>query len=90
VGLDVIRIERAKPTDDAPTTGGGDFAGRVEVGKYINDRVYVSYAHRFGATERQNANEAHAEYRLSPHWLAETVFGDAGVGGVDAFWVYRY
>ena len=89
VGLDVIRIERTKPTE-AGTTTGGDFAGRVEVGKYINDRVYVSYAHRFGATERQNANEAHAEYRLSPHWLAETVFGDAGVGGVDAFWIYRY
>jgi autotransporter translocation and assembly factor TamB len=90
VGLDVIRIERAKPSDDAATTAAGDFAGRVEVGKYVNDRVYVSYAHRFGATERQNANEAHAEYRISAHWLAETVFGDAGVGGVDAFWIYRY
>ena len=44
----------------------------------------------FGAPETQNANEAHVEYWMTRRWMLETVFGDAGVGGVDALWVFRY
>jgi translocation and assembly module TamB len=60
------------------------------VGKYISDRVYLSYAHVFGANEFSNQNEAHVEYRLTRRWMVESIFGDAGVGGVDALWTYRY
>jgi len=63
---------------------------RVEVGKYISDRVYLSYAHVFAAPDGANQNEAHVEYRLTRRWMVESVFGDAGVGGVDALWTYRY
>ena len=89
VGLDVLRIENVKQVngDDVPT---GDTDTRVEVGKYISDRVYLSYAHVFGANEYTNENEAHVEYRLTRRWMIESVFGDAGVGGVDALWTFRY
>ena len=46
--------------------------------------------HVFGANQHQNSNEADVEYRLIRRWLLQTAFGDAGVGGVDVFWTYRY
>ena len=89
LGLDVLRVETVKEeTKEAATPGDSDT--RIEVGKYISDRVYLSYAHLFGGSETQNRNEAHVEYRITRRWLLETVFGDAGVGGVDALWTYRY
>jgi len=90
LGLDVFKVEKTAPPADQPNAQPGLLAERVEVGKYVSERVYVSYAHVFGATETQNSNEAQAEYHISPRWLAQTVFGDAGVGGFDAFWTYRY
>ena len=60
------------------------------MGKYVSDRIYLSYAHIFGCTESANQNEAHVEYRLTRRWMVETVFGDAGMGGVDALWTFRY
>ena len=44
----------------------------------------------FAAPEGSNQNEAHVEYRLTRRWMLESLFGDAGVGGVDALWTYRY
>ncbi len=89
LGLDILRVEAVK---DKSTDAGGNGATetRVEIGKYISERVYLSYGHVFGATENQNKNEAHVEYRMTRRWLVETVFGDAGVGGADAMWSYRY
>lgn len=75
-------------TTDGQATGETDT--RIEVGKYISERIYLSYAHVFGASENQNRNEAHVEYRLTRRWMVETIFGDAGVGGVDALWSYKY
>ncbi|HEY2899140.1 MAG TPA: translocation/assembly module TamB domain-containing protein [Polyangia bacterium] len=63
---------------------------RIELGKYVSDRFYLSYAHVFGAAETENQNEAHVEYRLTRRWMLETIFGAAGVGGVDALWTVRY
>jgi autotransporter translocation and assembly factor TamB len=89
LGLDVLRVESVKDkSEEGMATGEADT--RIEVGKYISERVYLSYAHVFGGTESQNRNEAHVEYRVTRRWLVETVFGDAGVGGVDALWTYRY
>lgn len=89
IGLDVVRVENVKETTpEGQATGSTDT--RIEVGKYIGSRVYLSYAHVFGAAIGQNLNQAQVEYRASRRWLVETVFGDAGVGGVDALWTYRY
>jgi autotransporter translocation and assembly factor TamB len=89
LGLDVLRVEKVdQKTAEGQATGDTDT--RVEVGKYISERIYLSYAHVFGAAENQNRNEAHVEYRVTRRWMVETIFGDAGVGGVDALWTYKY
>jgi translocation and assembly module TamB len=89
LGLDVVRVENVQQvtTQGRPT---GQTDTRVEVGKYVTERIFVSYAHVFGAPENANTNEAHLEYRLSHSWMLETIFGDAGVGSLDALWTYRY
>lgn len=89
VGLDVLRVESVDQVDKEGTST-GDTDTRIEVGKYVSERIYLSYAHVFGANEYTNQNEAHVEYRLTRRWMVESVFGDAGVGGVDALWTYRY
>ena len=43
----------------------------------------------FGAPENANQNEAHVEYRMTRRLMMETVFGDAGQGGLDTLWTYR-
>jgi autotransporter translocation and assembly factor TamB len=88
LGLDVLRVEK----QDVKTPSGqatGDTDTRVEVGKYVTERIYLSYAHIFGAPVNANQNEAHVEYRMTRRWMLETIFGDAGQGGVDALWTYR-
>jgi autotransporter translocation and assembly factor TamB len=89
LGLDVLRVENQE-IQNGQGEATGDKDTRVEVGKYITDRVYLSYAHIFGAPENSNQNEAHVEYRITRRWMLETVFGDAGQGGVDALWIHRY
>jgi translocation and assembly module TamB len=88
IGLDVLRVQNVQQTNaqGQPT---GDTDTRVEVGKYITDRIFLSYAHVFGAPENANSNEAHLEYFLTHRWVIETVFGDAGVGSIDALWTWR-
>jgi translocation and assembly module TamB len=89
LGLDVLRVENVDLLSaQGQPLGGTDT--RVEVGKYVSDRIYVSYAHVFGANETQNTNEARMEYRITTRWMIETIFGDAGVGSVDAVWTRRY
>jgi autotransporter translocation and assembly factor TamB len=88
LGVDVLRVQSAPPPAEAAAAGTP--GTRLEVGKYISSRVYLSYAHVFGASVEQNANEASVEYRISRRWILETIFGDAGVGSVDALWTYRY
>jgi autotransporter translocation and assembly factor TamB len=89
LGLDVLRVEkRDVVSQEGRATGSTDT--RVEVGKYVTERIYLSYAHVFGAPATANQNEARVEYRMTRRWMLETVFGDAGQGGVDALWAYRF
>ncbi len=89
LGLDVVRIANVQQrTTEGQITGQTDT--RVEIGRYVGDRIYLSYAHVFGAGDTQNSNEAQIEYRLTSRWIIETVLGDSGVGGVDALWTHRY
>ena len=78
-------------------TGSDGYTGlaqtRVEVGKFITDKLYVSYVHQFGGSSPSsvsNSNEAHVEYRFRPEYEVDTTFGDAGTGGVDVYWTHRY
>jgi hypothetical protein len=99
--IDVLRVQRVSqaqlqgqgttpvPGSLTPAQAGG-FATKVEVGTNVTDRIYVGYVHVFGVTEYGNTNEAHVLYRLGRHWVLETVYGDAGIGGLDVLWTTRY
>ena len=88
LGLDVLRVGGQQPQSE--TGAQGDTDTRVEVGKYLSPRVYLSFVHVFGSSQNENNNEAHVEYRMTRRWMMETAFGDAGVGGIDFLWTYRY
>ena len=65
----------------------------LEVGRFVSDRVYVQYSHRYGSRigrSAANADEASAEYRLGRGFEVDTTFGDAGVGGVYLFWTAKH
>jgi autotransporter translocation and assembly factor TamB len=87
--LDVLRVggQAQRGVYGEPT---GRTDTRVEMGKYISDRIYVSYVHLFGASEVENQNEARVEYRFARRWILESAFGDAGAGGLDILWSKRY
>ncbi len=86
--IDVIKVD----TGDDGYTGLG--STRLEVGKYLTEKIYVSYVHQFGgnlnALRKANSNEADLEYRFKRHYEVATRFGDAGVGAVDFYWTYRF
>jgi autotransporter translocation and assembly factor TamB len=82
--IDVIRIDQ----NDASSG-----TSRLEVGKYLTDKIYLSYVHQFGAPtgiHPVNANEAQVQYRFRRHYQLETRFGDAGVGAINFYWSLRY
>jgi autotransporter translocation and assembly factor TamB len=89
LGLDVMRVEGQEVKNEKGEAT-GDTDTRVEVGKYVTERIYLSYAHVFGAPDNANQNEAHVEYRMTRRLMMETVFGDAGQGGLDTLWTYRF
>ena len=89
LGLDVMRVEGQEVKNEKGEAT-GDTDTRVEVGKYVTERIYLSYAHVFGAPDNANQNEAHVEYRMTRRLVMETVFGDAGQGGLDTLWTYRF
>lgn len=81
--LDVLSIE----------AGESGLAGtRLEVGKYLTDKIYVGYTARVGATaqDRENANAVRFEYQFSPQWSLEANYGDARAGGLDLIWSKDY
>jgi len=85
--LDVLTIE----------SGDEGLAGaRLEVGKYLTDKLYLGYSGRLGTpqnqstTRRENANSVRLEYQFGPRWGVEAQYGDAQVGGADFIWSNEY
>src|SRR5262249_10180783 len=99
IGLDVFKFGLATPESRrsanpaavaAQNAYDSGMQTRVEVGKYIGKRMYLSYERIFGAQAGTNSNEARLEYHVTPRLTLQSLFGDAGVGGLDLFWTYRY
>jgi len=51
IGLDIIKVDLDQ-VQSTPSTSSTQ--ARVEVGKYLTDRIYLSYDHVFGSVEGQN------------------------------------
>jgi translocation and assembly module TamB len=85
--IDVIKLDVGSQ-DYTPFS-----TARLEIGKFLTDSIYVSYAHRFGSqvTLRPvNENEGSLEYRFLRRYTLQTIFGDEAVGSIDLFWSKRY
>ncbi len=84
--LDVFSIE----------AGESGLAGtRLEVGKYLTDKIYVGYTGRVGTPStqtqtRENTNAVRFEYQFTPQWSLEANYGDARSGGLDLIWSKDY
>ena len=87
VGLDVARLNIKEQEDEDAEV---PLQAQAEVGKYLTREIYVGYRRIFGATDDENKNEGLLDYTFLPRWLLSLYFGDAGVGGVDVFWTFRY
>jgi autotransporter translocation and assembly factor TamB len=77
VPVDVLRLE-------AGDKGLG--SGRISVGKYITERLFVSYSYKFGNEEEEAENVAKIEYRFAPRWKLETQYSDQQTGEFNIFW----
>ncbi len=62
----------------------------VTVGKQITRQLYVETVYHHNAPQGQNRMQGNVQYRLTPSWKLDTVFGDAGEGGIGAFWATRF
>jgi autotransporter translocation and assembly factor TamB len=86
--IDVIKV------DTGETGPSGALSTRLEVGKYLTDSVYISYAHQFGfiqiGTRRLSANVGELRYRFRRSYALDLVVGDAPAGKMDLFWARRY
>jgi translocation and assembly module TamB len=70
------------------TEGGGDELSYVTVGKWINEKLFVAYQHRFNQTDpNANLNEATFQHFLARDWMWEGVAGDRGTASVDLLWM---
>jgi translocation and assembly module TamB len=80
--LDVLSIEPGKDLEGA----------KLEAGTYFGDDLYVAYVGRLGADPflRENKNELHLEYQLSPRWSFEGTYGDQRRGSADLLWTKNY
>lgn len=87
--IDVIKVDVGG--------GGGGPVGvgqtRIEVGKFITPKLYLSYVHQFGqpsVLQPRNSNQATVEWRFAPRWQLEVTYGDANVGAADVFFRLRF
>jgi translocation and assembly module TamB len=86
--IDVLKVEVGPQGGPASTVG-----SRIEVGKYVTTDVYVSYVHQTGqpnALYPINNNQVNIEWRFARRFEIDVLYGDAGVGGADFVFRWRF
>lgn len=79
--VDVVRVD----SGDDPLA-----AESITVGKWLTEKLFVAYRHRFDAAPGENSGEATFEWRFWRRWMIEGFFGDRSAGGADLVWIMRY
>ncbi|MEM4658785.1 MAG: translocation/assembly module TamB domain-containing protein [Candidatus Methanosuratincola sp.] len=78
---------------DVLSIGGAGGETEVEVGKYITDRLYVSYERRplepYSTTQPEFTNRLRVEYIITNYLTAESATGGEDAG-LDLFFYFRY
>src|SRR5262249_43513447 len=80
--IDVINVQVGESTSSTTT--------RIEVGKWLTDRLFVGYQARLNAPDTENVNEAEVKFKLGRRWFLDAFFGDRSVGGADVIWSKNY
>jgi translocation and assembly module TamB len=64
----------------------------MSAGKYVSDRILVSYLRRFDARpdKGENTDEVRVQYQMSRRWTLESRYGNAGAGGASVLWQTDY
>jgi translocation and assembly module TamB len=67
-------------------------AGAFRAGKYVTDRIYVSYLLRWDAdpTKNENQEEVRVEYQIAPRFIFESRYGNAQSGSASLIWSKDY
>jgi translocation and assembly module TamB len=67
-------------------------SGQFRVGKYVTDKIFLGYTHRFNAREElgENVDEGRFEYQIDPRWSVQATGGTAGAGGANILWSKDY
>lgn len=78
--IDVFRLQSSEDFTEA----------QVTVGKRLTRDLMLLYNANLGAPPGQNANEFRVEYAITRTLQLETRFGDAGEGGLDLIFRWRY
>lgn len=81
IPIDVLKLDIAD---------GEAASGKLTVGQWLTDKIFLAYRRRFEAQDLENANEAVMEYRFRKRWLLELSYGDEGTGGADVLWIRRF
>jgi translocation and assembly module TamB len=67
--------------------GSGSEPGKVGVGKYVHEDVYVSASQQIGG---EKAQEYSLEYQITPRWQLKGSTESGKNSGIDLFWHKRY
>jgi translocation and assembly module TamB len=77
VGLDVLEFDFGDQLSE----------GRVGIGKYVREDVFVSASQEFGEEKEQ---EVAIEYNITPNWQIRSSTTSDGESGIDIFWKKSY
>lgn len=58
----------------------------IEIGRYINEDIFVSYKHQFGGTDGVSQNIFTVEYHFAPRWMMEAQYSDSNQGQFNVYW----
>lgn len=77
VPVDVLRLEPG---------AAGMRGGRLELGTYLTNDLFVAYRRQFGADENVPSNIVRLEYHFLPRWMVELLYTDRNEGELNLFW----
>ena len=79
--VDVFKVE----------TGADDLSeAKITVGKRLMSNLVLSYNANFGAQPGENRNEVGLQYEITRRLQLYTRYGDAGAGGIDLLYLWRF
>ena len=68
----------------------GEGRGQITAGRYITQWLYLRYKHQFGANEDESTSEVSLELRLTPRFMVEFLYGDAGESALGIYFRRRF